>query len=302
MLVEDLRFIRLKEICDEVYNEELEHSVDEESRKSLYRKKFVKLLEMLCCIKDNYKDRHKYIVSLQDAPIIKILIKEASIETSYTAKWFYGNLKTFTTEEIVKFYEEIEIKFKELVDNKKTDIVHVNEWLSSIDTIIDYSTAKKVLEIKNLLEEFRICALPLTAHIDVGQVEYTNEKGNKTIILEGIDVTDNIVDNTKDFYCKKQYMSALYRTLSKYNEEVEKKSYELIKKLTQAKIAFDATGTAVDYLDKETKEIASIYVLRDYNIQKYLKENNKIKQRLEKELNIEDINAYYNMIQENTSK
>lgn len=293
----DFRFIKLTEIYDEIYDEEKELTTDVVSRKSLYSRKFVKLLEMLCCMKGNYKDGNKYVVSTQDAPIIKILIKEAAVETSYTAKWFYGNLKTLTTEEIVKFYEELEYKFKKLVDDKKTDMAHVNEWLGSIDTIIDYSTAKKVLEIKDLLEKFRITALPLTSHIDVGQLEYTDENGKRTIVLEGIDVTDNVDNDTKDFYCKKQYMLALYRMLAKYNEEVEQKSFDFIKELTQLKIAFDATGTPEDYLDEETKEMASTFVLRDYNIQKYLKENNKVKQRLEEELNVEDINTYYNMIQ-----
>jgi hypothetical protein len=294
----------MAEIYDEIFkeenevkcNEKKEKRTDEESRKRIYRKKFNSLLNIFCCNKICYKDKGDYVVAPQDAYIIKHIIKYASIETSFIGKWFNGHLSKFNSKDIVEFYEDLETKLKELIKEQKTDIVHVNEWLGAINTIIDYSTSKQIMGITKLLEDFRILSLPLNHHIEVGQIISTDCDGNKDIVLEPNEIPCNADDDSKYFYSAKHYMDALYSKVEKYNKEIEEKSYETVKNLTEMKVAFDASGTADDYLDNDIKEIASPYVLRDYNIQRYLLEKPEIKKKLEKELEIKNISNYYNII------
>lgn len=297
-------FIRMSEIYQEILKEEnevkcnkkKEKTTDEENRKRIYRKKFSTLLKIFCCNKICYKDKSDYVVAHQDAYIIKHIIKYASIETSFIGKWFNGYLDKFDSKDIVEFYEDLETTFKELVKDQKTDIVHVNEWLGAINTIIDYSTSKQIMEITKLLENFRILSLPLNHHIEIGQIISIDCDGNKDIVLEPNEIPCNANDDSKFFYSAKHYMDALYSKIEKYNKEIEEKSYEIVKSLTEMKVAFDASGTADDYLDNDIKEIASSYVLRDYNIQRYLLEKPQIKRKLENELEINNISSYYNIM------
>jgi len=267
-------FISVSKIYDEIYLEESsnvpEHKRrDRVSRDRVYRSKFSTLLKLLCCANENYKNNKKaYEVFEQDSHVVKYIIKEAVNTKALIAKWFNGHIDKFSNEDIVGLYENFESKIKRIFAEKKIDQVRMNEWLGAINTIFDYSTAKRIIEIESLLKDFRINTLPLTNHIAVGEITATDETSYSWVAIEAKVIEDK--EDKIPKFNKEQYLEQIYYILQKYNIEAKEKSHKIIKDLTEFKITFDASGTSDDYLDDNSKEIASTYVLRDYNIQRYL--------------------------------
>jgi|GEM_PF-3588515 len=283
-----IKFVNVSEVFEEIFLEEsLKNAFHKDSRLRLYRKKFSVLLQFFCCANENYKNnRNDYEIFEQDSYVVKSLIKESVQKGTLTSKWFNGHINKFTNEEIVDLYKKIKQELDYLVKENKVDKVRNREWLGAIDTIFDYSSVKRIIEIEKLLEVLKTNTLPLTNQIAVGELSFTDDTGFSETILE-----PNTSTTTR--YNKSHFLNDVIKQLEEFNEESLEKSKVLVEELTGDKILFGATGTSEDYLDENSKEIASTYVLRDYNIQRFLSKHYLAKSEIEKKLKIDNILDYY---------
>ncbi|MBU3179093.1 hypothetical protein KPL47_22630 [Clostridium estertheticum] len=167
------------------------------------------MLKLFCCASENYKTNKKtYEVFEQDSHVVKYIIKEAVNAKAPIAKWFNGHIDKFSNEDIVNLYENFEGEIKRIFAEKKIDSVRMNEWLGAMNTIFDYSTAKRIIKIESLLKDFRINTLALTNHIAVGKITATDETGYSWVELEPKVIENKENKITK--FNKKQYLEQIY--------------------------------------------------------------------------------------------
>lgn len=302
-----MKTVRIQRIYEEVL---VEMNLPEEyydSKLRLLRMRGKFLLEQVMGRDVNsLKNSGKIEVPEKEAPIIKNILQESLDPESMVCDWFAGKIDISDPQRVTLLYWQLKEPIMRPMMQGKTDEVTTDEWLASLDSAIDFSNSQKVIKMKRLLDELRLEALPLDAHIGAGDIIAEDENGNRRYAMRGrrknpvvLQILGKLLDelNTED-----DYIEALNYLLSHFVADARKKAEDVVTALAQY---YSLCDSLVE--DEPTEEgeemlvdeyIASEYVQRDRKVFRYLQKKPEFAQRLSAKFGVDDVSAYFGSSEE----
>lgn len=302
-----MKYIRIKEIYDEIIKENNWESY-RDSKERLLRKKFQFIIEkILHCKKDNFKIKGNYEIPILDASIVKNLLLEAIGDGNIVHDWFNENLNLKNSEEVVLLYTYLKPVIIKAKMQGLTDYLTTNEWSAVIRNVIDYKTAKKTNKMKNLLEDFREASLAQNHEINIGEIVTTDEFGIRKVAMRPQNILNEEIDKAINLVINKitsqdECYDIINCFLQRFISEAESKSIKNIELLAKIKknIELDSVRHLCEVSDEDFGEYTEIRMASEYiaycnNIYQYLKKRPKIVENIENEVGTKDLLDFFDM-------
>lgn len=271
-----------------------------EAKERLLRMKYTVLQQKLVlCDRKEFKEKGKNVVPWADAPIIRNILTEAvgDPEDNIIADWFNGNVDTNKSYNAILLYNCMKPLIMQPCICGETDEVTMDEWLSTIATVINYNTAVQVIQLDRALEDFRNNTLALDMNIGIADVIVTHEDGSRSYALRGKERDINIDGKTIDevlshIASQDDYFAVLGQILEKFNAHAKERTHKAILWYAEAKDIYEAKSAA-DAVQPES--IASEYIVWYQRIHEFLKANPDICSSIEKEAKVTGLVEFFRM-------
>lgn len=256
---------------------------------------------------DSLKNSGKIEVPEAEAPIIKNILIEALDAESMVSDWFAGKVDLSDPTQVILLFWQLKEPIMRPLMQGKTDEVTTDEWLASVDAVIDFSNAEKVSQMKRNLDDLRMESLPLDSHIGVGDVVVEDENGNRRYAMRGrrdnpavLELVSKLAEqlNSED-----DYIDAVNLILARFISDAKKKSEEVVSTLAEyyalcESLNEENEASNNDIENEDVKEdidefIASEYVQRDRKVYRYLRAKPDFAATLNSRLNVGDVARFF---------
>ena len=271
--------------------------LDESLTRNL-RNKMNFLMEQVALRKvSEFKKGRDIFIPVNDAAIIRNLLMLAICDDDMVYDWFNGNIDTSKAENSILLYWQLEEPITKAAMTGETDSVTVDEWLATIRGVIGFDMAKKTVQMKRKLEDFRLKTLVLDstvrtgdifAHFENGSRQYISERCERNTTLSN-ELLDKVVEK---LYLQEDYFDALNQIFDRMIVDAESKAIPVIKKYALMKKVAECDKVR-DLIDTKDMSIVSEYYPWFQKISEYLNKHPEETKKLEATTNTEGLQEFF---------
>lgn len=245
-----------------------------------------------------YKQGKNILIPDNDAPIVRNLLM-CSIDDEYPfiVDWFNQSLDLSDSDNSIWLFLSIKEPIMRAGMMGETDFVTVDEWISSIQCLINYDMAENTRRMKIKLENFRTKTLVMNNTVNYGDMYVTYDNGDREYVSMGKrekaklskDLLETIVGSLR---LQTDYFDVLEQIIDYMIEDAEEKSlpyiefYAKLKKLSECE-------SAKDMIKNANRSMVSEYYPWFKKIAEFLKKNPKRIEDIENKTKTTDLVQFF---------
>lgn len=298
-------YVTLSELTKEIYKEQLSstQTLDDSFRKSISNKFNFLMNRVVMRSKLDWRFKKKDRIPLRDKSIVKTMLIKSYFPQKEDAdflfiKWFNDSIEETDLDTIIELGSRVENLIKDEVAYEDWDLddVTIDEWVSAIQSSINYSRA---LSVKNF-EYHMMCLYDssnvLNHDIPFGDLIRENEYGKRSYGWKGLhpnfDMSLPLNEILKGCFSQEDYANLVMKLMLVIMHDSNEKTINFIKAYAGIK-----KMSGYDCVDEliENDTLASEYPKFFQNIYEYLYDRPKLTNEIEEEVGTENLLDFFKM-------
>lgn len=291
--------MKTSEIYKEIIAIENIPQVAEESITRNLRNKMTFLVEEVALRRiSEFKKGNVINIPDKDAPIVrKLLMCSLDDKCPWIVDWFNRSLDLEDAFTCKSLFESVKEQILLVGETGETDSVTVDEWIASIEGLLNANMAQNTIRLKKSIEEFRTKTLVKNNTVNRGDIYTVDETGKREYILKAQkstvslsrDILENIVSMLE---VQDDYFAVLNQIIDYMIEDAEKKALPDIETYAYAKSVTELDSVKA-LIGTESESMVSEHFPWFKKVAKFIETHPNEVKEIEKKTNTKNLKKFF---------